>query len=92
MTFSFDESRRALATLLAIKDNEKVIGAEELTPEERLFLMTTSAAKIMEYGICEMAGYDQIEALRGFEALVADMTRAIIRLCSEMRNANARAQ
>jgi hypothetical protein len=55
--------------------------AKDLDDKEKTFLLVTCAAKVIERTCCEMADYEVVEVLTGFDELVKSMRDNIIKRC-----------
>jgi hypothetical protein len=77
------DARRMLVALLANPDDVPVDGVEHLKGDERLFLIATCAARLIEEAVCAQASYDPMRARRGLDNLIDDMRAHIIELCHE---------
>lgn len=83
MTADTDDARRMLVKLISKLDDGLVVGVEELSERDKLFLINTCSAKLIESTICETCGYDTFAALEGLDALMGDMREQIIKRCEK---------
>jgi hypothetical protein len=80
----FDDARRMLVELLAKSDDGPVIGVDKLSEEEKLFLVSTCSAKMIEVAICKVAGFRTNVALEGLEALMVSAREHIRKNCARV--------
>lgn len=80
---NYHDARRMLIELLAQPNDLPVDGVELLSAGDRLFLLTTCAATIIEQATCHIAGHRRELALEGLDALVVSMRQHIEALCNE---------
>lgn len=80
-----DGARTMLMALLHEAGDTLHNGIEELSARDRLFLITTCAARMIEKALCERANYDEAGALQGLDALIGDMREQIAERCNQCR-------
>ena len=79
----FAEARRMLVELLKQDgDGGPVLGLEEISTSDRLSLLTTCSAMMIEHALCVWCGYSSADASNGLDALVVDMREHIKKLCA----------
>jgi hypothetical protein len=78
------DARRMLVALLEQEDDAPVLGVDELSIEERLFLLSTCSAVVIERAICMTCGYRSDLAIEGLDALVVTMRDRIKKLCERV--------
>ena len=79
-----DDARRMLVVLLAQPD-DVVEGLEELTMRDKLFLLSTCSAKMIEVAVCAIAMFNAEDALEGLDALMASTREHIRQRCERVQ-------
>ena len=72
-----EEMRGILTAALTGQSNESIAGVEELTPDERDFLLVTACAEMIRAMVMNIAGGDRSVAMEGLQALLRDLQKAI---------------
>ena len=78
---AINEARRMLVALLQKPDDGPVVGLDEISPKDKLYLVTTCSATMIEHAICATCGNDLADALEGLEALVVSMREHMMEAC-----------
>lgn len=81
MISSVSDARRMLVALLTRLEDEPVEGLEKLNGADRLFLIATCAARMIEETICAIADYDQPSAQAGIRSLTTSMLEHVDAIC-----------
>jgi hypothetical protein len=79
------DDQNACAMLVALIDPFRLVdvaSAKDLDDKEKTFLLVTCSARVIERTVCEMADYEAVEALVGFDELVKSMRDNIIKRCA----------
>ena len=80
-----NDARRILVTLLARPDDGGIADIDDLTTHDKLFLVSTCSARMIEVTICAIAGFKIADALEGFDALMASTREHIRQRCERVQ-------
>jgi hypothetical protein len=80
-----DDDRLMLVRLLTKPgdDTAIIVGTGELNDSQKLFLVCTCAAAMIERALCLEASYDTVIALRSLDAIVEGMRGQIVKRCEQ---------